>query len=99
MLVREGYPGLVGTFVLDETDAAEAPPLEAAGATVDVSVAFDAGGLLGGDYFAEVVVASNDPDEPGSGSPVAPGLFRPVAYFAVLHGVHRGVPSPGPGSR
>ncbi|MEE8571739.1 MAG: choice-of-anchor D domain-containing protein, partial [Gemmatimonadota bacterium] len=35
-----------------------------AGATVDLSVTFDAGGLFGGDYFADLVVASNDPDEP-----------------------------------
>jgi hypothetical protein len=36
----------------------------AAGATVDVSIMFDASGLFGGDYFADLVVGSNDPDEP-----------------------------------
>jgi hypothetical protein len=43
-----------------------ADPVEgtvAAGATVDVSVTLDAGGLPGGDYFADLVIASNDPDE------------------------------------
>ncbi|MBI3449035.1 MAG: S8 family serine peptidase, partial [Acidobacteria bacterium] len=35
-----------------------------AGGSVDVTVAFDAAGLNGGDYDAEVVVESNDPDEP-----------------------------------
>jgi hypothetical protein len=35
----------------------------APGGSADVSVTFAAGGLLGGDYFAEVVVVSNDPDE------------------------------------
>ncbi|MBI3447292.1 MAG: choice-of-anchor D domain-containing protein [Acidobacteria bacterium] len=34
-----------------------------AGASMDVSVTFDASGLNGGDYDAEVVVQSNDPDE------------------------------------
>jgi LPPG:FO 2-phospho-L-lactate transferase len=33
---RERYPGLVDTFVLDETDALEAPALEASGARIEL---------------------------------------------------------------
>jgi LPPG:FO 2-phospho-L-lactate transferase len=33
---RETYPALIDTFVLDEQDAAEAPPLEAAGAHIEL---------------------------------------------------------------
>jgi subtilisin family serine protease len=33
------------------------------GSSLDVSVAFDATGLLGGDYDASIFIASNDPDE------------------------------------
>ncbi|MCK5595958.1 MAG: hypothetical protein KAJ04_00790, partial [Candidatus Eisenbacteria sp.] len=35
-----------------------------AGGFAEVSVTFDAFGLFGGDYFADLVVGSNDPDEP-----------------------------------
>jgi hypothetical protein len=58
----------------DEIDIADQPPagwLSAtpvtgtvpAGSSVDVEVGFDATGLFGGDYFADLVVATNDPDE------------------------------------
>ncbi len=33
---REGYPGLIDTFVLDEVDAGEVPALEASGASIDL---------------------------------------------------------------
>jgi hypothetical protein len=36
----------------------------AAGDSMDVMVTFDATDKMGGDYFADVVVTSNDPDEP-----------------------------------
>ena len=35
-----------------------------AGASTYIEVTFDASGLFGGDYLADVVVSSNDPDEP-----------------------------------
>jgi len=35
-----------------------------AGDSLRVEVTFDAYGLYGGDYFADIIVASNDPDEP-----------------------------------
>jgi len=34
------------------------------GDSVQVEVTFDATGLYGGDYFADILIASNDPDEP-----------------------------------
>ncbi len=35
-----------------------------AGDSVDITVTFDATGLYGGDYSADLIIASNDPDEP-----------------------------------
>ncbi|NQV14750.1 choice-of-anchor D domain-containing protein, partial [bacterium] len=35
----------------------------AAGASQDILITFDATGMFGGDYFMDIVVASNDPDE------------------------------------
>ena len=35
-----------------------------AGSSIDVEVTFDATGLNGGDYFANILTSSNDPDEP-----------------------------------
>ena len=35
-----------------------------AGSALDLSVVFDASGLFGGEYYADIVVASNDPDDP-----------------------------------
>jgi hypothetical protein len=35
-----------------------------AGDSLRVEVTFDATGLYGGDYFSDIVIASNDPDEP-----------------------------------
>jgi hypothetical protein len=35
-----------------------------AGGSVDIAVTFDASGLNGGDYDADIIITSNDPDEP-----------------------------------
>ncbi len=40
-----------------------------AGSSLDVEVTFDATGLFGGDYYANILVSSNDPDEPQDTTP------------------------------
>lgn len=41
-----------------------------AGSSVGVEVTFNAAGLNGGDYFANILISSNDPDEPVDTTPV-----------------------------
>jgi len=41
-----------------------------AGDSMDIEVTFDAFGLIGGDYYANLLVFSNDPDEPQDTTPV-----------------------------
>jgi len=41
-----------------------------AGSSMDISVTFDATGLNGGDYYANLMISSNDPDEPQDTTPV-----------------------------
>ncbi|SVA84868.1 uncharacterized protein METZ01_LOCUS137722, partial [marine metagenome] len=36
----------------------------AAGSVLDLSVIFDASGMFGGEYYADIVIASNDPEDP-----------------------------------
>src|SRR5206468_1450541 len=43
-----------------EPSSATVPP----GGSLDLQVTFNAAGLFGGDYNADIVLASNDPDEP-----------------------------------
>jgi hypothetical protein len=35
-----------------------------AGSSSDVDIIFDASGMFGGEYYADIIVASNDPDDP-----------------------------------
>jgi hypothetical protein len=44
--------------------AAPAAATVPAGESVEIAITFDAAGLNGGDYDAQIVVTSNDPDEP-----------------------------------
>ncbi len=55
IVTGEGFDWLV----LD-TMSGTVPP----GDSVNIEVTFDATGLYGGDYFADIIIASNDPDEP-----------------------------------
>ncbi len=58
--ILESFLGLVGPAWLSVSPVSGTTP---AGGSGDVSVTFDATGLCGGDYDANIVIASNDPDE------------------------------------
>ncbi len=54
-----------------------------AGLCQTITVSFDAAGLLPGDYFADLLILSNDPDEPQVALPVTLTVQQPVAILDV----------------
>jgi PKD repeat protein len=50
---------------------------------IDVDVTFDSTGMMPGDYFAHLLIESNDPDEPIITLPVTMTVFEPAAIIAV----------------
>lgn len=54
----EGRPAIA--WLSYEPDIDTVPPND----SIKIEVTFDATGLNGGDYYADVIIASNDPDEP-----------------------------------
>jgi hypothetical protein len=58
------------------------------GACVDVAVTFDSTGLAPGDYFGNLVITSNDPDEPQVTVPVQMTVLEPVDLASVTYTIN-----------
>jgi hypothetical protein len=61
LLIVNAFEWLSGPTWLSSDPTSDTIP---AGDSLIVEVTFDATGLYGGDYFSDIIIASNDPDEP-----------------------------------
>jgi hypothetical protein len=61
LLIVNAFDWLVGPSWLSTDPTSDTIP---AGDSLVVEVTFDAYGLYGGDYYSDIIIASNDPDEP-----------------------------------
>jgi len=61
LLIVNAFKWLSGPTWLSTVPNSDTIP---AGDSLRVEVTFDANGLYGGDYYSDIIIASNDPDEP-----------------------------------
>jgi len=62
LLIINALDWVMGSDWLSENPTTDTVP---PGDSVKIEITFDATGLYGGDYFSNIIIASNDPDEPG----------------------------------